>query len=206
MIAPATSFDHYLDDQGVQLMLQLQQGELDALDGLMDLYSPLVTAVVRNVFGSQEPDEDVSQEVFLRVFQSRDNYVPTAKFCTWLSLITKNYSLNIRRNRARRKAVSVESSGIDANLESLDHSRDDSGGQPTEGLDRAELDATLRSAIERLIPRQREAIEMVYYQGMSYSEVARRLDTSPPAIKSLLARARSRLRELLPGGLEEHCL
>ncbi|MCC9599968.1 RNA polymerase sigma factor [Stieleria sp. JC731] len=203
MIAPASTFDRYLEDEGVQLMLKLQQGELAALDGLMDLYAPLVSAVVRGVFGSQEIDEDVSQEVFLRVFQSRNNYVPTAKFCTWLSLITKNYSLNVRRNRARRKSVAVDASGLEVGLDHIESNSTDIEESPSAGIRQAELNASLRSAINRLIPRQRQAIEMVYYQGLSYTEVATLLEISPQAIKSLLARARARLRELLPEHFDE---
>ncbi|OYP30417.1 RNA polymerase sigma factor [Rhodopirellula sp. MGV] len=198
MIAPATNFDRYLDDEGVQLMLKLQQGDLDALDGLMDLYAPLVASVVRSVFGAQEYDEDVSQEVFLRVFQSRENYVPTAKFCTWLSLIAKNYSLNVRRNRARRKSVSVDASGLTLGIDCLETNATVTESSPDDGIKKAELDAKLRSAVSRLIPRQREAIELVYFQGVPCSELASRLGITAQASKSLLARARSRLRELLP--------
>ena len=203
MIAPLPAYDDFLDDEGVQLMLQLQQGDLMALEELMELYAPLVSSIVRNLVGPEAPDEDIQQEVFFRVFRSRFSYVPSAKFCTWLALITKNYSLNLLRTKTRRPAMVLDFSDANFGFEKDNLRSERQPSPPDNAAIRDETATALHDAVTRLRPRQRTAVQLFYFQGLSYHEASERMNTSPHAVKSLLARARLRLRSLLPEVCED---
>jgi RNA polymerase sigma-70 factor (ECF subfamily) len=144
--------------------------------------------------------EDLAQEVFLRVYRARNEYAPSAKFTTWMFRIATNLALNsIRDNHHRRMDISVD--------QTLDNGEDDQ--RPMELPDRTptieqELVARTRTemilrAVHALPEKQRAAVLLHKYQEMDYDEIARVLECSESALKSLLFRAYQTLRvELAP--------
>ena len=184
----------------VQLMLDVKAGDERSFELLLRKYrTPLVNFLFRMVRDTAVA-EDLAQEVFLRVYRARNEYAPSAKFTTWMFRIATNLALNsVRDNRHRRMDISV------------DHSMNagDEDARPMELPDRAptieqELIARTRSemilrAVHALPEKQRAAVLLHKYQELDYDEIARILECSESALKSLLFRAYETLRaELAP--------
>jgi RNA polymerase sigma-70 factor, ECF subfamily len=176
----------------VELMLQVKAGDDESFNLLLQKYrTPLVNFLFRMV-REKATAEDLAQEVFLRVYRARKQYSPSAKFTTWMFRIATNLALNsVRDNRHRQMDVS-----IDAPLE-----EDEAPIQlPTRELridehmierDRSEF---IRRTIQALPEKQRVAVLLHKYEEMDYAEIAKILDCSESALKSLLFRAYETLR------------
>jgi RNA polymerase sigma-70 factor, ECF subfamily len=138
--------------------------------------------------------EELAQDVFLRVYRFRDRYQPEAKFSTWLFRITTNVALNWRRDSRRESAhLSLDVALHDPRQIQVA----DRTPRPDERL-LAEFHAMeIRDAIESLPAKQLAAVLMHKYEGLDYAAIARALDCSIPALKSLLFRAYETLRRRL---------
>lgn len=193
-----------LTDPDVRLMLQVRDGDAAAFEELVLRYQNRLLTVLAHLTGSSDMAEDLTQEVFMRVYRARERYVPGAKFSTWLYTIANNVASNARRTMARRREVNIESrqSGPQgANpLEQL--ALDASGQMPTRLADKSEVRDIVNLAVAALNERQRLAVLLSKFEGMSYADIAEVMQSSPQAVKSLLSRARSSLREVLSPYLE----
>ncbi len=185
-------------DPDVALMLAVQQDDPVAFRQLVEHYRDLVQQQLYLMVGSREEAEDLTQEVFLRMYRHRKTYLPRAKFATWLFHIVRNLGRNCLRDRRRRPALPLSSltrSNPEWGAEpALPDPRDSGPAQP---LERQELRQAVRSAMDRLGLRQRRALLLHQFEDRSYAEVAHRMALSPQAAKSLLYRARNQLRAAL---------
>ena len=143
--------------------------------------------------------EDLAQEVFLRVYRARERYTPTAKFSTWLYTITHNVASNALRRLSRRKEVNIAAtrSGPLATRPLDSMAKDKSALMPTRVAGQREMETIIEGAIQTLNSRQRMALLLSKYEGMSYDEIATTMELTPQAVKSLLSRARNNLKEAL---------
>jgi RNA polymerase sigma-70 factor (ECF subfamily) len=180
-------------------MLQVRDDSASAFEELVLRYQGRLVTVLEHLVGSRDQAEDLAQEVFLRVYRARKSYVAGAKFSTWLFTIANNVALNALRSRSRRHEVTLRSrdSGplgarpLDAMLQAS------SGQMPARQLDKAEMREIVRLALSTLNERQRMAVLLSKFEDMSYADIAQTMELTPQAIKSLLSRARSNLREVL---------
>lgn len=188
-----------LADPDVRLMLEVRDGNAAAFEELMRRYQNRLVTVLEHLVGKRGHAEDLAQEVFLRVYQSRERYVPGSKFSTWLFTIANNVAANSLRSRSRRREVQVTASDNgDREPPTLEQmAQAASGLMPTRQLDKAELRDVVRAALDTLNERQRLAVLLCKFEEMSYTDIAVAMEMSPKAIKSLLARARDNLREVL---------
>jgi RNA polymerase sigma-70 factor (ECF subfamily) len=138
--------------------------------------------------------EELAQEVFLRVYRSRATYEPTAKFTTWLFRIATHLALNsLRDGKHQRMEERLDDTSGDL------PARQVVDGRPTveqSMMYRARLDE-VRRAVAALPEKQRAAVLMHKYQEMEYTQIAKVLDCSESAVKSLLFRAYETLRARL---------
>ena len=179
------------------LMLQLKAGDDSAFDYLVEKFRRPLIGFMYRMARNQSVAEELAQEVFLRVYRSRQSYAAEAKFSTWLYRIATNLALNhIRDTRNERMLASV----------SLDEPDEESGrtlevadsrSTVEEDLVRQERLRAIRQCVEELPERQRLAVVMHKYQEMEYREIAGVLKMSESAVKSLLFRAYESLREKL---------
>lgn len=185
-------------------MLLVRDGNASAFEELMLRYQNRVLTILEHLVGSRDEAEDLTQEVFLRVFRSRQRYVAGAKFSTWLFTIVNNVALNARRGRSRRREVQmadqVSASGTVRGLADLAQAA--SGQMPTRVIDKAEMRDIVRSALVVLNDRQRWAVLLNKFEGLGYAEIAETMEMTPQAVKSLLSRARESLREVIEPYLE----
>lgn len=185
-------------------MLEVRDDNAAAFEELMLRYQGRLLTVLEHLVGSRDLAEDLTQEVFLRVYRSRKSYVPGAKFSTWLYTIANNAASNALRRRSRRREVSlkVRDSGPMGNNPLENAVQASSGMLPTRQLDKAEMRDIIRMAMESLNDRQRMAVLLSKFEEMSYADIAEAMELTPQAIKSLLSRARVNLREVLEPYLE----
>jgi RNA polymerase sigma-70 factor, ECF subfamily len=193
---PPVEDSGYLHDPEVQLMLRAKQGDDAAFTQLVKTYQDRLTNIFFHIVQSQEAAEDLAQDVFLRIYRARAGYQPTARFSTWLFRIANNLASNSRRTLGRRKEVHVEGSesgplGVRP-TEQL--AVEKSALMPNRQLDKSELQAVVRQAMDQLNERQRMAVLLHKYEDMSYEDIGEAMDLSAAAVKSLLSRARENLR------------
>jgi RNA polymerase sigma-70 factor (ECF subfamily) len=184
-------------------MLRVQQDDPTAFGELVKRYGTQVFGRFYRRLGDRQEAEDLTQEVFLRLFRHRKRYRPQAKFATWLFHIAQNLLRNAIRSRQRRPWVRLESVvlalGEEIVMESWFSRR---GELPSHPLERAELASVVRAAVAELAKRQRTAMQLHQFQEWSYAEVAAEMKMSPKAAKSLLYRARNQLRDSLSSFLQ----
>lgn len=180
-----------------EVMLRVKTGDDSAFDYLVAKYRrPMVSFMYRMAHNAGIAEE-LAQEVFLRVYRSRETYKADAKFSTWLYRIATNLAVNHARDtRHERPEATV----------SLDEPDTETGttvdlpdGKPTveQSILRRERLAAIRQQVEALPERQRTAVIMHKYQGLDYRQIAEVLKLSESATKSLLFRAYEALRQRL---------
>jgi len=176
----------------VQLMLDVKAGDESSFNLLLRKYrTPLVNFLYRMVRDSATA-EDLAQEVFLRVYRARKQYSPSAKFTTWMFRIATNLALNsVRDNRYRRMQVSLDAPVEEDETPIQVPARDMRIDEHMVERDRAEI---IHRAIGALPEKQRVAVLLHKYEEMDYGEIARILECSESALKSLLFRAYETLR------------
>lgn len=203
-VSESTAREYELRDPDVRLMLEVRDDNAAAFEELMLRYQNRVLTVLENLVGRRDQAEDLAQEVFLRVFRARKRYVPGSKFSTWLFTIVNNVASNARRTLSRRKEVNLdtETSGPQGKQSIAQLAQAASGQMPTRVLDKAEARDMVLAALSSLNERQRMAVLLCKFEGMSYADIAEAMGMSPKAIKSLLSRARVNLREVLEPYLE----
>jgi RNA polymerase sigma-70 factor (ECF subfamily) len=186
----------------VQLMLDVKAGDEQSFALLLHRYrTPLVNFLYRMV-RNREQAEDLAQEVFIRVYRARADYVPSAKFTTWLFRIATNLALNsVRDTRHQRMEVSLDAP-VTADSEDGDQRPIDVAEKNPnieEHLVQEAQRDMIRHSIDKLPEKQRAAVLLHKYQDLDYGEISKILECSESALKSLLFRAYETLRvELAP--------
>jgi RNA polymerase sigma-70 factor (ECF subfamily) len=186
----------WLDDPEVRLMQRVQRGDTEAFAVLRERYAGRVFGFFCKQLRDRGEAEDLTQEVFLRLFRSRKTYQPRATFATWIFHITQNVARNALRSRRRRPCVQLDPDAP-SGRSLLEGQLPDKADAPSRPLERSELAGQVRAAVAELATRQRTALELHQFHDRTYAEVAEELDMSPKAAKSLLYRARNQLRETL---------
>lgn len=186
-------------DPDVSLMLRVREDDALAFQALMETYQPRLLRVLQHLVGSASIAEDLVQDVFLRVWRARKNYQPNAKFSTWIFHIAHNVASNSNRDRKRKREFQVSSQdpheSAAFSLEQM--AMASTGAMPARKLDKHERAEMVRTAIEALNERQRLALLLCKFEGLSYQEIADTMELSVQAVKSLLSRARVNLKNLL---------
>ncbi|GIW93438.1 MAG: RNA polymerase sigma factor [Pirellulaceae bacterium] len=196
-VSDSTAQRYQMADPDVRLMLRVRDGDVLAFEELVKRYQNRLLTLLEHVTASRDQAEDLAQEVFLRLFRARRRYQPGARFSTFLFTIAHNVASNAVRRQSRRREVQVDSPG-NGNSASLDEMAvAKSGFMPARQLDKAERAEFVRAAINQLSDRQRMALMLCKFEGLSYAEIGQIMGLSEKAVKSLLARARQNLRAAL---------
>ncbi len=181
---------------GRDIMLAVALGTPGAFDLLVKTYLAQIKAGVRRHITDRTVVDDLSQEVLLRLYRARNRYRPTARFETFLYRIILNLCVNYTQYSRRRRALP------------LDHGDDTRPGDGASLVDTAarspmdmaivsEHGAMVRAAVGRLPETQRRALMLSRFGGLDFQEVGEQLEMSPSAVKSMLGRARAKLRTSL---------
>ena len=186
-----------MDDAGI--MLELKAGNMAAFDVLINKYRKPIINFMYRMTRNQAVAEELAQEVFLRVYRSRETYRAEARFSTWLYRIATNLGVNHARDtRHERTASTIYLDEPDSDSGSTPDVADQTPGAEATLL-RDERMAAIRDFVMALPERQKMAVLMHKYEGMDYKQIGDVLKLSESATKSLLFRAYQTLRDKLKG-------
>jgi RNA polymerase sigma-70 factor, ECF subfamily len=168
-----------------ELMLRVGQGNRAALGVLVQRHQAKVVGLAYRFLGRRDVAEDVAQDVFVRVLRAAATFRPEAQFTTWLYRLATNLCWDRRRQAAREMRLRTAAPGPGI---------EDPPSAALESLDRV---ARVRQAVAELSDRQRLAVILHRYQGLSHKEIAVATGWSESAVESCLVRAYENLRNLL---------
>jgi RNA polymerase sigma-70 factor (ECF subfamily) len=185
------------ESSDAQVMLRVKAGDDGAFDFLVQKYRRPIIHFMYRSSRNQAVAEDLAQEVFLRVYRSRQSYEASAKFTTWLYRIATNLAVNNARDTKYERPENVVS--VDETDEETGTSFElaDTSLSAEQNIVRRERLAGIRARVMALPERQRMAVLMHKYQAMDYKQIGEVLKLSESATKSLLFRAYETLREQL---------
>ena len=179
------------------VMLRVAAGDEAGFNYLVEKHYRAMIHFLFRMVHNQAVAEELAQEVFLRVYRSRESYRAEAKFTTWLYRIATNLAVNYARDTRHERAA--QNVYLDAPDEETGTTPDVADDEPNveQNLLRDERMAAIRKHVMALPERQRMAVLMHKYQGMDYRQIGEVLKLSESATKSLLFRAYQTLRERL---------
>jgi len=191
--------NQYLADPDVQLMLRVTCDDHQAFEQLVERYQNRLIGFFYHLTGDRAIAEDLAQESFLRVYRARERYHASARFSTWLFRIAHNLASNQLRGQTKRKReVSLVSRNSDSTTGLQEQVlADRSALMPTRQFASKEVQAQVQAALNCLGERQKMAILLHKFEGMSYDDIGSIMDLNSVAVKSLLARARGNLKDAL---------
>jgi RNA polymerase sigma-70 factor, ECF subfamily len=196
---PAEPRQNYAVDESsdAAVMLRVAAGDEAGFNYLVRKYHRAMISFLFRMVHNQAVAEELAQEVFLRVYRSRESYRAEAKFTTWLYRIATNLAVNHARDTKHER--SAQTVYLDAPDEESGTTPDVADDTPTveQNILRDERMAAIRAHVMALPERQRMAVLMHKYQGMDYRQIGEVLKLSESATKSLLFRAYQTLREKL---------
>jgi RNA polymerase sigma-70 factor (ECF subfamily) len=172
------------------LLIAAGRGDREAFGLLVERHHRGVIQFVHRFLGSigRDAAEDLAQDAFLSAWQAAPSFEPRAQVRTWLLRIATNACLNYRRRGRLRRALSLDD-GASADIPG--------GPGPAEAAETRERAVEVRQAVAALPPRQRVAIILRHFQGLTYAEIGDVLGISVSAVESMLFRARKTLRASL---------
>lgn len=181
------------------LMCRTARGDKYAFEALINRHQQPILNFIYRFMGDLTEAEDLTQEVFLRVWKSAGTYRPEAKFTTWLYRIAANLCINRQRSLRIRKWFSISES--DSQQQESSETLIDTAGvtrkTPENDLLQSELSQQVSKALDALPSSQRLAIVLKIYDGMTYLEISQILGRSVSAVDSLLIRAKKSLQKKL---------
>jgi len=194
------------DAHDKELMARIAGGDEQALRELIEKHQGAVYGTISKMLGDPIEAQDLAQQVFLRVYRAAGSYRAMAQFKTWMFTIVRNLVFNEHRRRSRASFVPLhplasenETSGGWNNVDLPDLANK----SPRENVLEQETMRAIDRAILALPEQQRWAIVLRRYDEFSYEQIAEMMNTSVPATKSLLFRARETLRKALQDYLDQ---
>ena len=165
-------------------MPRIADGDSAAFRLLVDRHADRLLGFSQRLLGDRAAAEDVVQDTYLALWRKAGEWTPQARVSTWLYRVARNAALD----RLRRAKPTVDPEDV---------TLIDTGPAPDRRLDDAATADTVRAALDALPERQRAAIVLVHYEGLSGAEASGALDISVEALESLLSRGRRALRQAL---------
>jgi len=185
------------------LVLACQRREPQAFEELVKRHQRTVYALIYQLAPDWEDTTDLAQEVFIRVWRSINNLRNPASFRSWLTQIVTNLFYDELRKRPRKlPTVSMDDSATDEDGENPTRDIPDASAMPEEKVLNKEISEVIRSAMLKLPEQFRTAIVLREVEGLSYEEIAVITQTEMGTVKSRIARARTKLQELLKPYIE----
>jgi RNA polymerase sigma-70 factor (ECF subfamily) len=183
-----------------ELIQRLKTGDEVAFRTIVETWKDMVYNTVLSILQDPTEAEDITQDVFIQVFESIGQFKGDSKFSTWLYRIAVTKSLDQLRRKKRKKRFAFLQSLFGVNEEEVRH--DPGFFHPGVALENKERSAELFKAINKLPENQKTAFLLHKVEGLSYQEVADVMETTVPSVESLMHRAKGNLRKSLAGFYE----
>ena len=183
-----------------RLIDAFREGDEKAFEEIVKRYQRQVANIIYLTLGNREEVDDLTQEVFVRVFRSLDRFEFDSSLYSWIYRIAVNLCIDEIRKRKIRKLIPLDFL-TEKKIEEEKHAREATTG--ADELLLKEKKEIVRNALQKISPVHRTVILLREYQDLSYEEIAKTLQISPQAVKSRIFRAREELRELLKDYFQE---
>lgn len=179
-----------------EIILKLKKNDSEAFKSVVNQYQRMVLNCTFKFLRNRESAEDLTQEVFVEVFESINSFRADSKLSTWIYRIAVTKSLNQLKSMKRKKrfAVLISLFGKDEMEGQIPAPEDKNQQKELENKDRAQV---LSWALEKLPENQRIAFTLSKYEEMSYEEISLILNTSITSVESLIHRAKTNLKKKL---------
>jgi len=172
-----------------ELIARITAGDSSAVAELYDRFAPMLFPMVLRVVREKAEAEDVLHDAFVAVSERATLYVPArGSVVAWLVTLVRNLAIDRTRRRARRSAL-AHRDALEAPISAVE--------SPEEALAEARASGVVRRALASLPDVQRQTLEIAFYEGLSYPEIADREGVPLGTVKSRAARALQALREAL---------
>ena len=178
-------------EQEAAIVRKVLGGDANAFETLVLEYEKNVYNIARRMTGNSEDAADMTQEAFIKAYNSLQSFRGDSKFSVWLYRIVSNVCLDFLRSKNRRPTVSLsveDDDGEDTQLDVADESQ-----SPELLLDRKLTRESVRRGLDSLPPDYRQILLLREIQGLSYDEIAQALSLEVGTVKSRIFRARKRL-------------
>ncbi len=179
-----------------ELVSRAKQGNQDAFSQLVEANQNKIYTLALRMTGSPEDGADLAQEAFLRAWRSLPSFQGESNFSTWLYRLTSNLCIDFLRREKRRRAVTA-AVPLDGEEDSPPTQVPDHRFTPESEWERKELRAALDRGLSKLSDGHRQVLVLRELEGLSYAEIAGRLELEEGTVKSRIARARMSLRNIL---------
>lgn len=179
-----------------ELVSRAKQGDQDAFAQLVQANQNRIYTLALRMTGNPEDGADLAQEAFLRAWRSLPSFQGESSFSTWLYRLTSNLCIDFLRKEKRRKSAATFTS-LDDEESTAPAEVPDHRFTPESKLERKELRAAVGQAMLKLSDEHRQVLVLRELEGLSYIEIAGRLNLEEGTVKSRLARARLSLRNIL---------
>lgn len=179
----------YKQDPDVQLMLKAGEGNLQSFEELVLKHQKAVLNAAFRYTGNPSVAEELTQDVFVRVFRAAKSYRPEARFSTWLFTIVRNVCMNYKMREGKQD----HQMDADNDLVEISQSQEN----PEQRAIRRELEMKIQEAIMSLPETLRMPLILSQFQQMPYEEIAKVLELSVAAVKVRIHRARNALAQRL---------
>lgn len=195
MVSATTSLVHPSPielDADLEIVAQCRSGDREAFASLVQKYQGKVLTLATRILDSHTEAEDLAQDIFVKVFQSLQEFRGASRFSTWLYRITVNQCLNYLRSGAHRRQALIPTAPKELVAPSP-------AGNPHWTLEQKERRALVQAKLQELSPDHRTIVVLRDIEGLSYEEIAEVLHLESGTVKSRLHRARMELKALLEG-------
>lgn len=184
------------NEEILSLIKRCKNGDMTAFEDLVYAYEKLVYATALRMLNNHSDAQDVTQEVFIKIYKKLDMYKPTYSFGAWITTITSNTSIDYLRKHKKQsllsldKEIEFEDSTVGITIESTEPT-------PEDEILRKEKQELIKQAIEMLDEESRELIILRDINGISYNEIADHLGLKLGTVKSKISRARIKLQKTI---------
>lgn len=195
-MGPSVFYPGRSDDE---LIEEVKQGSRESFEALYNKYVQPIYRFIYHMLNHRERAQDLTQEVFIRLYHNASQFSPTGKFSSWLYRMAKNMTLNYIRDNAKTlkgkslEAVSEETGQANSIQKILKDEKSDPG-QTAVTHEEQEL---VRSGLSKLKPHDREIIILFVVNELSHQEIGHILGCSATSTKVRLHRARQRLADII---------
>lgn len=176
-----------------ELVLKAQQGDVQAFDQLVERYHSKIYGLTYNMTSNREDAEDLTQEVFVKAFEALPRFKGKSSFYTWVYRIAVNKTINYRKKRNRKRALSLDSFDQDIKLDDAYHEMT-AKGSPLRNISLSELQKKLNEALQNLSEKHRTVVVMHDMQGIPHDEIAKVVGASVGTVRSRLFYARRQMQ------------
>ena len=178
-------------EQEAMIVRKVLQGDVNAFEKLVTEYERAVYAIAQRMTGNAEDAADMTQETFIKAYNSLSSFRGDSKFSVWLYRIANNVCLDFLRSRSRKPTVSLSTEDDDGEETQLDIA--DESQSPELLLESALTRDAVRRGLDSLPPDYKQILLLREIQGLSYEEIAAALGIESGTVKSRIFRARKRL-------------